>query len=155
MEILEGDEIGLYAAVGRIIDNPNPKHVREHELLTGKAEPISRLIEETLSRSAIVAYADNTDAAMISGISTGNDSRVIWMTASLAAENNPRWLMRNAKRFLAAGERFVGPGVQLVQIIPQEYEAGIRFAKRFGFYEKRVFRSKFTGAPVVVVAKEI
>lgn len=155
MVIIDGDVAGLHAAVARVIDNPNPSHLREYELLVGQSEDIATLIAETLSRSAVVSYANDADAAMVCGISKGKETRVIWMTATRSAEHNPRWFLRNSRRCLAAGARFVGPGVELVQIIPREYAAGIRFAKRFGFCEKRSFRSKYTGAPLVVVAKEI
>ncbi len=156
MEILDGDEVGFIRALGMIVANPNPEHVREARLTVGEHADFRDCLATSLSESALVCYAIRGRTAMAGGVSLLGITRFqIWMTTTADAPGNPRWLWRQSVRCLKAVDRIMGKGTVYWQEIPPDYTRGLEFVERLGFERKRTIRKKNTGAELVLVEREV
>ncbi len=156
MEILDGDAAGLAECRDLIVRNPNPRHLREYQAITGRAGDIAKLVDDDIAVSALVAYARNGETAFVCGVSFfGIDSLPVWMTSTAGAEQLPRWLWRNAKRCIELFDRRVGIGTTYWQWIPDFYREGMNFVRHLGFKTVMTRPSPATGRTLHLVERAV
>ena len=138
MEIRNGDAAGLKRALALIEADPNPDHVEEYRLVNGAAKGILAMVDDSVAASCLVGYAERDGEAFAGGVTTaGFINYQIWMLSTRNAGRFPRWMLREARRFLAEADRFFGPPCSFFQFIPSSYRAGLRFVRHLGFRETR------------------
>lgn len=138
MEIRNGDAAGLKRALALIEADPNPDHVEEYRLVNGRPKGILAMIDDSVAQSCIVSYAERDGEAFAGGVTiAGFINYQIWMLSTRNAGRFPRWMLREARRFLAEADRFFGPPCSFFQFIPSSYRAGLRFVRHLGFRETR------------------
>ena len=154
MEIRNGDAAGLKRALALIEADPNPDHVEEYRLVNGRPKGILAMIDDSVAQSCIVSYAERDGEAFAGGVTiAGFINYQIWMLSTRNAGRFPRWMLREARRFLAEADRFFGPPCSFFQFIPLSYRAGLRFVRHLGFRETRRVVREDDGVELVLVER--
>lgn len=156
MVILEGNEGELDSALRLIRDNPNPDHVEEYYQVMGERKSISTMIDNSISASCVVGYAEKYGEAFTGGVELqGFIKYQIWMLSTAGAGNFPRWLLREAKKLLTRADSFFEYPCSFYQVIPESYPAGLRFVKHLGFVEVQRISCDGNRSDLIVVERSI
>lgn len=142
MVILDGDEVGLSHAIGLVRANPNPAHLDEDRIVSGRVRSIDDIIDDSLAVSAVAAYAVRDGQALVGGVTfepaEGLFKHLIWLLGSAGTIRFPRWLVREGRRMLDSADRFFKWPYGYVQAIPLDYRRGINFAEHMGLKMSRI-----------------
>lgn len=151
------EDAGLLRRCMALVEaDPNPAHLDEYAALAGQTPGIKSLLDESLYGSRVTGYSERDGEALLCGIGLdGILAMQCWMVTTRNAGRLPAWLLREARRHLAAFDRFVGPHCLFWQAIPVEYQRGLHFVRHLGFRESRRAYSEKTGRMFVIVEREV
>lgn len=156
MVINDGGEAALKRCMDLIEANPHPEHLAEYEAIWGVKKGIKALLDDSIAQSAIVACEEKDGEAMIGGVALlGFIKYEIWLLTTAGAGRFPRWMIRSARRHLAAFDRFIGVNCSFYQRIPARYREGVAFARHMGFRETMRFEPEHNGKTIVTFERAV
>lgn len=140
MRILDGKTWAELELAEHIVKTrPNADHAAEMRDIEGPDHNYAQEVDWSMQHTDGVCSAIHKDEALIAGVSgdkiwtAHGPARIVWALASEGAVRHQLWYYETAMQMLDVANRSYAEGEEWVQIIPDTYPAGLRFALHLGF----------------------
>jgi hypothetical protein len=158
MVILDGQEGELFAALRMVADRPNPDHLEEDRIISGRVRGIREMLIECVEKSSFAAFSVRDGEVLVGGVTMeprdGLFKHQLWLVSTAGAARWPRWMVREGRRMLAGADAVFRWPRGYVQAIPAMYRQGVEYAKRMGFSVGRKYLNN-SGDEIFVMTRMI
>ena len=158
MVIPDGTEEELFAALRMVADRPNPAHLEEDRVITGRTRDIHDMLIECAEKSSFATFSVRGGEALVGGVTMeprdGALRHLLWLVSTAGAARRPSWMVREGRRMLAEADTFFRWPRGYVQAIPASYRQGVAYAARMGFSVSRKYPNR-SGEEILVMTRMI